>query len=214
MRKILCLFVITSMIAVSCQKELSVDTNGTDPTTGGGGGGTNTSLTGTWKFEGMHVVTNSVIEANEGGTDIKTVTNSTYDTRENSGTYTINPGQMLINNVGYSIDTTVTALYYIDGVFQDSFDAPFQYPYTTQTGSSSYKLVGADSMYFTSGNVLINTGSAGSSNVTAQPSGLKYNISGNTLTFTFSASKDTTIVSSGVSAKVKQMVSGNLKLSK
>ena len=209
------LFIVT---LISCQKEISFETNATggnsgNNNNGNNNGGTNTSLLGTWKFNGIQASTRVEMEADLGGMLMKTITISSYNTKQNTGTYTLTSDKFTGTDVGYSIDTIMKAYTYMDGILQDSIEAPMQMPMTIQSSSSSYKLIGADSIYFTNGSMTINAGT-GSQGMDAQPSGMKYKIIGNNLTFTFGYSKDTTIVQNATNIKMKQRVTGSVKLSK
>ena len=205
MLKILIAIFLLSITIFSCQKEISVENANTDPV-GGGSGGANAKLVGVWKFLFLHAETLSDNEVNDQGVVLRTVTKSVYDTKENTGTFNLTTEfKAVTNNYGYSVDTVAVGYIYENNVFQDSLEIPFQIPYFTVNSSSDYKLVGSDSIFFTSG-VL----STGGTTQNTRPAGMKYKIDGSTLTMNFTTSRDTTMNIGGMTAKVKQLATGTI----
>ena len=205
MHKILFVIILLSVTIFSCQKEISVENGNIDPV-GGGTSGTNAKLAGVWKFSFVHAETLADNEVNDQGDVLRTVTRSVYDTKENTGTFSFAANyKASTNNYGYSVDTIGMVYMYENHVFLDSMEMPIQMPYFTVNSMSDYKLVGTDSIYFTSG--LLSTG--GTTQDT-RPGGLKYKIEGSKLTMNFTSSMDTTMVVGGLIAKVKQSATGTI----
>ena len=78
------LFCIPVLFLISCQKELSNESN-----SGPG------SLQGNWKFVEMYSKTESIVELSDGIDNLKTVTLSEYTSTENTGTLRIDESNMI-----------------------------------------------------------------------------------------------------------------------
>jgi hypothetical protein len=167
---IICLFLI------SCSKEKSADSSTGIP---GGPGGSN-SLIGNWKLMKIHISTKSVVEMNDAGIDVKTITYSDYDTKDNQGTMKVTANKIENIGWGYSIDDFAIGYYYEDDVLIDSFEFPLVFTTPTSTTSVNYKLIGADSIYYESGGT-VNVG--GGTSFTG-PGGGRYEIDNDILTIT------------------------------
>lgn len=135
---------ICSLFFISCQKELSMDSSL------GLGGGT-TSLTGNWKFVGLHAKTESTIELSDGIDVLKTITLSEYYSKNNTGTIVIDDSKMTGTNVGYEIDTVAKGFTYENNVLIDTVTVPFYFIAPPSNSVSPYTRVSADSLYFTGG---------------------------------------------------------------
>ena len=140
-------------------------------------GGTN-ALSGEWKFVSMHVKGQSTAQYTDNGVVNKTVTLSDYTTADNAGAVSITSSMMSAKGLTYSVSTTSTATIYEDGQVVDTQDVPFDFTLPSTNSVSSYKLVGADSLYFPSGGFA----SVGGTSTQSAASGAKFGISGNTLT--------------------------------
>jgi hypothetical protein len=173
---IFCLFLI------SCSKEKSVDSSTGTP--GGPGSGSN-SLVGNWKLVGIHIKTKAVIEMNDAGVAVKTVTFSDYDTKDNQGTMKITKTTMESLNWGYSVDDVATGYFYENNVLVDSLEFPLVVTTPTTSSTITYKLVGADSIRY-------------EATPTSGPGGGRYKIENNMLTITSSYSSQTTGSNQGV----------------
>jgi|ADGO01.1.fsa_nt_gi hypothetical protein len=170
----LCCFLL-----VACSKEKSIDS--TDP--GHNGGGTNVSneLIGDWKFVQMHVVAESVVDAIGGGIPpTKTITETDYYTKDNTGTMTFTANKIDYSNFGYSVDTVVKAEIIIDGISMGEMEQAFSFAMPPVSGSSSYKIIGADSLYSPAG--FINM--AGLGQMPTQGAGSRFRIVNDTLILT------------------------------
>lgn len=173
---IICLFLI------SCSKEKSVDSSTNTP---GGPGGSGNSLIGNWKLVGIHISTKAVIEMNDAGIDVKTITYSDYDTKDNQGTMKVTSTKMENVNWGYSVDDVAIGYYYEDNVLIDSLEFPLVVTTPTSSSTVTYKLIGADSIHYESGAV-------------PGQDGARYKIENNMLTITSYYNSTTTGSEQGV----------------
>lgn len=205
--RILTLLMVSVIVLVSCQKEVSIDTiNG-----GGGSGGSGTgSIIGTWKFIGTTASTESTVAVSDAGIDLKTITKSSYTTTGNTGTYTFTANKISFTGVGYTLNSIATSVIYLDGQLQDSIDFPFTYTLPPSNGEGTYKKVGADSLYFESGNISIPS----SGSQPAQASGVRYKFSGDTLLLITKHTQSTTITDAGSTQKTDNKVDAVVKLLK
>lgn len=146
------LLCICSLFFVSCQKELSMDSSL--------GGSNNASLTGNWKFIGMHSKTESIVELSDGIDVLKTITLSEYYSKNNTGTIVIDDSKMTGTNVGYEIDTIAKGFTYENNILIDTVSAPFYFIVPPTNSVSPYTRVSADSLYFTGGQFATLTGPA------------------------------------------------------
>lgn len=136
---IICLFL------VSCSKEKSIDSSTDIP---GGPGTGSTSLIGNWKLVGIHISTKAVVEMKDAGLDLKTITYSDYDTKDHQGTMKITKTTMESTNWGYSVDDVAIGYYYEDNVLIDSVELPLVISFPPANFTSTYKLIGADSIAY------------------------------------------------------------------
>ena len=213
MNKYFLLIICLSVTISACQKEISLEApiNSGGGGGNGGGGGSNANLIGIWKLSKMHAETVSENEIDLFGTLTRTVTTSAYDTKGNTGGFNFATDLKVTANIGYSIDTIGMVYTYENNVLEDSMEFDFNVPYTSSNSVSGYKLVGADSIYFTGGTISVGTGS----NQNSKPTGMKYKIVGSTLTMDFHNTGDSTIdVGGGQLMKIKQRVSGIMTLIK
>jgi hypothetical protein len=135
--------------------------------------GEKSALDGNWNFTSLSATTSSTEVVDDGGGVIeKTVTTSSYTSTNNKGTVAIGGGVMTAKGLSYAVDVDASYTYYINDVEQESGTEPFSYTIPPTNSVASFKLVGADSIYFASG------GFGGTSGA----SGGKYSLSGNTLT--------------------------------
>lgn len=100
----------------------------------------------------------------------------------------------------YSVNTEATTYLYLDDVLLDSLSFSFQATLPSSNGTTTYKLVGADSIYFPQGSVTM--GGAGVTQTLA--SGGRYSFNGNLLTITQHVSRDSTFQDSGVTFTMNQ----------
>lgn len=185
------LFVTSALF--SCQKQLTLD----EPVTPGG---SNNTLEGDYTLVNMRVKALSTVSFTESGVQTKAITATDYTTKNNSGTVTITASQFITTNLTYSIDTTVKAFFYADGLLIDQVDAPFSFNMPAYSGNTAYTKVGTDSLSFQSG--FINGPSGAGIPVQSAASGATYSWSGNNLLlytpFTINNTQDV----NGVSAQI------------
>ena len=84
------------------------------------------------------------------------------------------------NGLAYSVDTTIRIQSYFNGVKEEDEEMPFSFSFPPTSSSAPYKKIGSDSLYFTTGSMLIG-------NTPQQPStpnGVKYRLEGNKLLLT------------------------------
>jgi hypothetical protein len=213
--KIVYLLPLVALLLVfsSCQKEVSFD----DPIVpggngnGGGSGGNNTNnIVGDYDYVGMTAHTLSTVNVSQAGQNMKTVTVSDYNTKDNIGTVKITSNQMISTGVGYSIDTTMNNKTYLDGLLIDDSDFPFQVTSPASGSTSTYVRNSADSV--------TTTGALGfpdpSGNMPTGSVGAKLSWHGDTLYMKVSTSFTQTITQGGVPATITGSVTGITKLKK
>lgn len=137
--------------------------------------GDKSALDGNWNFTSTSATTSSTAVVDDGGGVIeKTVTTSNYTSTDNKGTVAIGGGVMTAKGLSYTVNVNASYIYYINDVEQDSGTEPLSYTLPATNSVASFKLVGADSIYFPAGGF--------STMGTSGASGGKYTLSGNTLT--------------------------------
>lgn len=167
---------IACLLLIGCAKEKSIDSS----TNNNNNNNNNSDLIGNWKFVSSHVSTRSLIEFRESGVNIATDTYSDYTTINNGGTITITADKFNSSNVTYSADTVAIAYYYENGQLLDSFEFPLTFTLPPTNTSSTYKKVGADSLYMAAGGFM-NVGGSTSPNT---PGGVRYKIEGDKMYMT------------------------------
>ena len=166
MKKIIILLVgIVSTFIISCKKDSD------SPSA--------TAINGTWTFISMTANTSSTVEATEGSETDKTITKSNYTTEDNSGTITFDASTMTTDKVSYSVNTIAKGYTYLNNVFVDSMEAPFNFVMPPSSSTITYKMVGTDSIYFDQGSVFM----SGATQSTA-PGGGKIKMEGDILYLT------------------------------
>lgn len=137
--------------------------------------GEKSALDGNWNFTSLSATTSSTEVVTYSQDDIeKTVTTSSYTSTNNKGTVAIGGGVMTAKGLSYSVDFDASYIYYVNDVEQDAGTIPFSLTIPPTNSVASFKLVGADSIYFPSGG-FSSMGASGASEG-------KYSLSGNTLT--------------------------------
>jgi hypothetical protein len=187
-----CLVAVIAII-ISCKKE-DAKTN-------------SSSIDGTYKFESISAKTNSTIIGNDGE---KMVTISDYNSSDNKGTVVFDNGHATSKDLSYSVNSVATGYFYENGILTDSTSLPYSVTVPASNSVSTYKLVGADSIYFSQGGFV----SIGSATATSNTGGGHYKISGNQLIFNLTGSKDSTFAISGVTFQMKESVIASVVLSK
>jgi hypothetical protein len=189
-------FILLTALFVSCKKD------GDKPAA-------TAELTGSWNFISLDVQGTSTEEFNDGSADQKTVTTSIYTTENNTGNLFIDASSMSSNNISYSINTTSSSDYYVNGMFIKSFEVPFSFSAPPSNGSCTYKIINADSIYFENGNVFL----SGVSQATI-PCGAKLKREGNTLFMTVNLSQSDIQVISGINIQNTVTAVTRIKLQK
>jgi hypothetical protein len=165
----LILFVLVSLFVVSCQKEGSFEVANNN--------NNGNALVGTWKFTSLRAITKVDISASDGTDSERIVSTSDYTTTNNKGTIKFNASDFKGEGIAYDVETDVKAVFYINGVIEDSLEIPFAFSLPPTSSVGNYKIVGADSVYFSGGFVAV-----GLDSMESKPIGYKFTISGNKLT--------------------------------
>jgi hypothetical protein len=154
--------------------------------------GPETGIQGSYDFIDMEANT-FVSQATKDGDDTDSlVSTSNYRTTENKGTVTIDGTRFNTIGFSYKIATTIYGAYYLNGEFFDEMSSPIEQTIPASNGTSSYKLIGTDSIYFDKGFV---SSPVLGENVPAIPSGSKFKWAGDTLILTSNFRlKDTTTI--------------------
>jgi hypothetical protein len=146
--KLLLLISTLFITFTACNKEesLEIPNNAPGNNNGGNNGGNSEgSELGTWNFVSLQASTKETVEA----APEKLITVSEYTTINNKGTVKFENSKMIVNNVSYSVNSTATGYYYIDGVLEDSITAPFAGTIPAVNSTADYKKIGTDSIYVT-----------------------------------------------------------------
>lgn len=198
------LLAIVATAFTACSKEESAepDENGT----------ASQKLIGTYDFLYLAAHTESDIEVVFPEGTMRTVSTSDYISKENSGTYTFTANEMIAENTNYKIDTTFNTKFYTDGVLDDEVDMPFTFSVADYDATSTYKLVGTDSIFAEGG--FSNVPSGGAQGTPIAPSGTKFFWSGDTLTFYAEYSALTTVTEEGIRTNTKQYIKHATRLLK
>ncbi|GEP98930.1 hypothetical protein [Chitinophaga cymbidii] len=160
-------------------------------------------LIGTYDFLYMAAHTESDVSMNYAGENLRTVTISDYISKDNTGTYEITASEVKSVGIGYTIDTVIKVRSY-DGGQIDEMEAGFTFTVADLNSSSTYKLVGTDSLYAESGFASVPSGSGGQTDLPVKPSGAKFFWSGDTLTFYGEYAAESIVVEQGISVTNRQ----------
>lgn len=185
--------VFSLLVFVACKK----DSNGAGP------------LDGNWTFTSMEVHDSTSNTYNDGADELE-ISLFNYVTTNNKGTVSIGGGNMTAKGLSYSFDTVLYYRSYTDGSLSYEFNQPLSMTLPTTNSSSSYKLVGADSIYFPAGGFA----AIGSSVAQTSAAGYKYVLNGKTLTMTTSMTKDSTDHSNGFPEQLHESVKAIVTLTR
>jgi hypothetical protein len=130
-------------------------------------------LGGTWIFLTANVQT-QVTEDFGGG--VTMASNANFFTRNNTGTMTFNTDSMVIRGLGYSVDTTTKANFYLNNVLYGDTLVAVSYTVPPTSSTAKYSIIGSDSLYFPKGGILTALDS------TSKGQGGRYTINGDSLT--------------------------------
>lgn len=181
--KSVAVFTLTLFFFTSCTKEKSIDTGGTGtPGTGGSGG---SGIQGTWKFVSLTGKDSTVQIYRDASMELRIETVANLSSSNPKGSYIFSANTITAQGVGYDYQSPITSKEYENDILQSETIAPLSGIIAPTSGSSVYKLVGADSMYLNQ-NMLGGMSSA--------PGGLKYKLEGTKLSlFVIETYADSTI---------------------
>lgn len=210
MRKLTPFLLIGSIVftLVACQKEVSVDTVGSTP--GSGGNTSGKTEVGTWKLLFMRGITSQSIEYSDGIDNIKTVTISDYTTINNGGTVKFDGSTMTGDGITYEVDALAKVYIYTNGTL-DSLELPFAATIPPTNSTATYKKIGSDSIYVQSG-VFTSVGTGGTTQASA--GGYKLAFDDDKMTMTAKADQSKIDLSTGISQKTTTHVEQILTLQK
>lgn len=155
-------------------------------------------LEGTYTFVAMKADTYADISyVYDTDAEIKkysTISTCTYQTTNNKGTVIIDATKFNSSKFAYSINATLYGKNYMNDVQSGYSNMPFVLDMPESSGSSSYQLIGTDSIYFSGG--FVNSPALGDS-VASLPSGAKYKWEGDTLVISSALILRDTVVEDG-----------------
>jgi len=188
----------------SCQKEVNFQ-DGQNP---GGGTGNNKNIIGDWDFVGLSATTNATITISSPLGDVKAITTSAYNSKNNTGTVKITAADFIYTNFGYEIDTTMNVKTYIAGLLVDDTDAPFAFTSPATSSTTPYTRINTDSLSVVGfAGVPDPTGAAPTG-----PVGVRIAWSGDTLLLKVASSFTQNINQGGTPATLKATLTGVTKL--
>ena len=170
---------------------------------------TSAAIEGTYKFKSISAKTNATITGSLGD---KAITTSDYTTTGNAGTVVFSNGNLSATGLTYSVDTDAEVYLYDGTTLLDSTSFPFTFTLPPSNSTGTYKLVGADSIYFPQGGVTAAVD--GNGNYVSGPSGGRYSFNGTLLTITQSGMKDSTFDDSGETYNSVESVSASIVMEK
>ena len=183
---------------VACKKSNSGSSSSTNPLAGG-----------TWNF--VDLSSNANLTATESGLiSGKIVDLTDFTTIDNSGTISFTADSMSGSGIGYTIDTTYTTYTYA-GTTSDTVTTPYTTTISPTSSSTSYQLIGSDSIYFGSGTPFSVSLYAGD---TVKIEGAHFSISGNTLTLTSTIDQAGSVTYEGITAPSVTQIKSTITLSK
>jgi hypothetical protein len=176
---------------------------------GGSSGSTNPLSGETWTF--VDLSSDANLTATESGLiSGKIVDITDFTTIDNSGTITFTADSMSGSGIGYTIDTTYTTYTYV-GSTSDTVTTPYTTTIAPTSSSTSYQLIGTDSIYFGSGTPFSVSLYAGD---TVKIEGAHFTISGNTLTLTSTIDQAGNVTYEGITAPSVTQITSKIILSK
>jgi hypothetical protein len=138
----------------------------------------NNALNGTWKFTTLHAETKSINDIVDGTNHDRVETTSNYDSFDNDGTITFSGNSSNSAGITYRVVDTAIAMEYYNNILIDSLAQEFDYYLDPTSSTSTFQIVGQDSLTVTNGSSFVSS-SPGTMPIT----GAKFSINGNTLTF-------------------------------
>ena len=193
--KLLLLIAVLATALISCQKEVNLQNQN-------GGGGQASDITGNYKFVSMTASTKSTITTGSGPLQEKAITVSDYTSTNNIGTVAITSDKFNTTGIGYDVDGIAYGYFYLGGVLIDSLEFPFNVTIPPTSGSSNYRRITNDSIYF-DGGFINNDPTGGGTPTQAIPTGARLSWASDTLILRTSFSMATTQdIGGGVMANV------------
>src|ERR1700681_915904 len=181
MRKIIIRTLISAcfLIFIACKKS----SNNTNPTP--------SVLSGNWAFMGFNAKTTTTDQYTSGSV-YKSVTNAKYTTGANGGSISFSGNAITTTGITYSSVDTMFKTDYKDNVIVDTSTSTYPFNIPPTGSSTTYELIGTDSIHFTSANMIGFVAFR-----TPDPSGGIFSVSGNVLTLTTNTVQDKVIDSAG-----------------
>lgn len=208
------IFVVVMALStlLACQKEVSFQNQGNNS----GGSGSTASIEGNYDYKGSTAFTKSTVVTGIGPAQEKAVTTSNYTSLNNTGTVQITSNKFISSNIAYSINSVAFAEFYIGGILIDTISAPFVFDLPATSGTSDYRKIGTDSLYFDGGFAGSGpTGGTGGGATGSIPTGAKFRWSGDTLILNMNFSMSTTQdIGGGIMAQITNEGSQTVKLKK
>jgi len=140
----------------------------------------NSKIEGTWNFAG--VSESSTNTSNVGNTKAMMFRN--YTTSENNGVCVIDGTHFGITGLSFKIDAMVRTVMWMNGELVTDMDIPLQLTMDPYSARNPYKLIGADSIFFSKG--VMEIPSYGGSVMEVQAAGGRISWLGDTLVFNLS----------------------------
>lgn len=153
----------------SCQKEAGFQDQNTT---------SKKSIIGDYDFVAMWASTITTQTVVDGSDTYKSIMAAAYNTKDNKGSIKITADQFISTNVSYSIDTVIHVKDYENGVLVFDEDLPWIFDIPASSATTTYKLVGTDSLSATS---LVPNPGGGTGGATTGADGVKFSWSGDTL---------------------------------
>jgi hypothetical protein len=205
-----------AILFTACQKEIDYATGNTTGNTGGTGGtGNNNNSTsnieGDYDFVGMAAHTEAAITVDASGSELKSVTVSDYETKDNRGTMKITSDQFISTDFFYTAETVANVKTYMDNVLMAESDVPIVASTPPSTGTTPYVRNSADSLT-AQGSLGVPTDPSGT--IPLGPAGIKLSWSGDTLLCKLTTTFTQSVSQGGVPATMVASINGVFKLKK
>jgi hypothetical protein len=171
-------------------------------------------LQGTYKFISLTAHTQSNVNESIGAVSSSTTAVTDYTTTNNAGTVVITADMISATGLTYAVSTDVRGAVFLNGQFQDSLNFPFDVSLPATSSSSSYKLIGSDSLYFSAGGFLTSVAPPSGGTVPTTGSGGRFTFHADTLILTSSVKQSTTQVQQGTTIKTDDFATETVRLKK
>jgi hypothetical protein len=148
-------------------------------------------LSGNWAFMGFNAKTTTTDQYTSGSV-YKSITNAEYVTAANGGSISFSGNAITASGITYSSVDTMFETDYKDNVIVDTFTSTYPFTIPSTNSSTTFELIGTDSIHFTSANMIGFVAFR-----TPDPSGGIFSISGSIMTLTTNTVEDKVIDSAG-----------------